>query len=187
VTADADVLARIMRETIALHEQTMLRPQPVVDAAHAIITTIGRGGKLLLFGNGGSAADAQHIAADLVGRFERDRRAFAAIALTTDTSVLTSIGNDVSYEQVFARQIEALGTVGDVAIGISTSGRSPMSMCHQLGAFARAAAVADRPRRRFDRESRRDSHQRAVGLDGTRESPPHAAARDLRDRRKRCG
>jgi D-sedoheptulose 7-phosphate isomerase len=129
VTADADVLARIVRETIVLHERTALQPQPVIDAARAIVTAIGRGGKLLLFGNGGSAADAQHVAAELIGRFERDRRAFAAIALTTDTSVLTSIGNDVSYEQVFARQIEALGSAGDVAMGISTSGRSPNVLC----------------------------------------------------------
>ena len=83
------------------------------------------GGKILLFGNGGSAADAQHLAAEFVNRFDRDRPALAAIALATDGSVLTSIGNDASFEAVFARQIEALGRPGDVAIGITTSGNSP--------------------------------------------------------------
>jgi len=82
-------------------------------------------GKILLFGNGGSAADAQHLAAEFVNRFDRDRPALAAIALATDGSVLTSIGNDASFEAVFARQIEALGRPGDIAIGITTSGGSP--------------------------------------------------------------
>ncbi len=80
---------------------------------------------MFLFGNGGSAADAQHVAAELVGRFERVRRPLAALALSTDTSVITAIGNDEGYERVFARQIEALATEGDVAVAITTSGRSP--------------------------------------------------------------
>ena len=83
------------------------------------------GGKVLTFGNGGSAADAQHFAGELVGRFLRDRPALAAIALTTDPSVVTAIGNDMGYEAVFRRQVEAHGKPGDVAVGISTSGRSP--------------------------------------------------------------
>jgi phosphoheptose isomerase len=83
------------------------------------------GSKVLLFGNGGSAADAQHIAAELVGRFLGERKAMAAIALTTDTSALTAIANDYGYDEVFARQVRALGRAGDVAIGISTSGKSP--------------------------------------------------------------
>src|SRR5579862_9549461 len=83
------------------------------------------GGKLLLFGNGGSAADAQHIAAELVIRYHSDRPAIAAIALTTDTSALTAGANDLGFETVFSRQLEALGRPGDVAVGISTSGRSP--------------------------------------------------------------
>jgi len=86
---------------------------------------LAAGGKVLLFGNGGSAADAQHIAAELVGRFNGDRRALPAIALTTDTSALTAIANDFGYDAVFARQVEALGTKGDVALALSTSGRSP--------------------------------------------------------------
>ncbi len=82
------------------------------------------GHKLLFFGNGGSAADAQHLATELVVRFERDRAPIAALALTTDTSTLTAVGNDLGFEALFARQIEALGRAGDVAIAITTSGRS---------------------------------------------------------------
>src|SRR5580698_4992311 len=83
------------------------------------------GGKILLFGNGGSASDAQHIAAELVIRYHSDRAAIAAIALTTDTSALTAGANDLGFERIFSRQLEALGRPGDVAVGISTSGRSP--------------------------------------------------------------
>ena len=96
----------------------------VVRAAAAITEVLRAGGKVLLFGNGGSAADAQHIAAELVNRFLLDRPALSAIALTTDSSILTSISNDRDYAEVFARQVEALGRPGDVAIGISTSGQS---------------------------------------------------------------
>jgi D-sedoheptulose 7-phosphate isomerase len=88
-------------------------------------SAIRGGGKLLVFGNGGSAADAQHIAAELVIRYHKDRPAIAAIALTTDTSALTAGANDLGFDSVFSRQIEALGRPGDVAVGISTSGRSP--------------------------------------------------------------
>ena len=88
------------------------------------VRAIAAGNKIVLFGNGGSAADAQHLAAELVVRYKRDRVALAAIALTTDTSALTAIGNDLGFDHLFARQVEALGAVGDVAIGISTSGRS---------------------------------------------------------------
>ena len=116
---------RTLLDTIALHERATQSPQPVLDAAAAIIDAFRRGGKLLLFGNGGSASDAQHVAAEFVGRFQRERAAMAAIALTTDTSVLTGIGNDYAFDRVFARQIEALGRKGDVAFGISTSGASP--------------------------------------------------------------
>ena len=113
-------------EAIALHRRVKDGdPQPVLAAAAAIVAALGGGGKLLLFGNGGSAADAQHVAAELVGRFTRERVALAALALTTDTSVLTSVGNDYAFERVFARQVEALGRPGDVALGISTSGASP--------------------------------------------------------------
>ncbi len=94
-------------------------------AADAFAAALRSGRTLLFFGNGGSAADAQHLAAEFVNRFTRDRPALAALALTTDTSVLTSIGNDDDFARIFARQVEALGRPGDVAIGISTSGRSP--------------------------------------------------------------
>jgi len=94
-------------------------------AANLCIYSLNKGNKILLFGNGGSAADAQHIAAELVGRYITDRKGLAAIALTTDTSVLTSIANDFGYLKVFDRQVEALANEGDVVIGISTGGTSP--------------------------------------------------------------
>ena len=90
-----------------------------------IITTIKRHKKILLCGNGGSAADSQHIAAEFIGRFKKERRSFPAIALTTDTSILTAVANDYSFDEIFARQIEGLGERGDLLIGISTSGNSP--------------------------------------------------------------
>jgi D-sedoheptulose 7-phosphate isomerase len=94
-------------------------------AAQAISDSLRAGGKLLIFGNGGSAADAQHIAAEITGRYVIDRRALPAVALTTDTSALTAIANDYGYDHVFARQIEALARPPDIALGISTSGNSP--------------------------------------------------------------
>ena len=93
-------------------------------AAKLCIDCLKNGKKILLFGNGGSAADAQHIAAELVGRYKTERKGLAAIALTTDTSALTAIGNDYGYHRVFDRQVEALANTGDVAIGISTGGSS---------------------------------------------------------------
>jgi D-sedoheptulose 7-phosphate isomerase len=120
----------LIRETV---EQSIALKKAFFDAnaelvaslAHEIARALAGGGKVLLFGNGGSAADAQHIAAELVGRFRRDRRPLAAVALTTDSSILTALANDYGYEQVFARQVRALGRPGDIAIGISTSGNSP--------------------------------------------------------------
>jgi len=97
---------------------------PLEIAAKLCIDSLQNGGKILIFGNGGSAADAQHIAAELVGRYKVERRGLPAIALTTDTSALTSIGNDYGYDQVFDRQVEALANKDDVAIGISTGGSS---------------------------------------------------------------
>ena len=96
----------------------------VETAAQLCINSLNNGGKILIFGNGGSAADAQHIAAELVGRYKVERKGLPAIALTTDTSALTSIGNDYGYNHVFDRQVEALANKGDVAIGISTGGSS---------------------------------------------------------------
>src|SRR5258707_8436334 len=97
----------------------------VVRAAELLVTSIKAGGKVLIFGNGGSAADAQHIAAELLNRLNYDRPPIAAIALTTDTSILTSVGNDSTFDNFFERQFRALGREGDVAIAISTSGQSP--------------------------------------------------------------
>lgn len=98
--------------------------EQIVEIVHQLIKVINRGDKILLFGNGGSAADCQHIAAEFVNRYRIERRPLPALALTTDTSVLTAIGNDYAFEDVFAKQITALGRKGDAVIGISTSGKS---------------------------------------------------------------
>jgi len=123
--ARAAHVTRVLKEAAAAHERMAANTGPVVATAAAIATTLKAGGAVLVFGNGGSAADAQHFAAELVGRFEKERKAYPAIALTTDTSALTAIGNDYGFDRVFARQVDALGKTGDVAIGITTSGNSP--------------------------------------------------------------
>jgi len=97
----------------------------IFEAAGLITMCLRAGGKILFFGNGGSAADAQHLAAEFVGRFVRERAGLPAIAVTTDSSILTAVGNDYGFDQIFARQVQALGRPGDVAIAISTSGNSP--------------------------------------------------------------
>ncbi len=109
---------RGMSEDLDLHAT-------LAQVANACVDALLRGNKILFAGNGGSAADAQHLAGELVSRFNYDRPGLAAFALTTDTSVLTAIGNDYGYEQLFARQVEAVGNAGDVFFGLSTSGRSP--------------------------------------------------------------
>lgn len=114
---------------LAEHQEVMsklaaLLPQ-ISAVADAMRACIARGGKILLMGNGGSAADSQHIAAEIVGRFKKERRGLPAIALTTDTSILTSVGNDYGYEYIFSRQIEALCSPQDLVIGLTTSGNSP--------------------------------------------------------------
>jgi D-sedoheptulose 7-phosphate isomerase len=115
-----------LEESMEAKKRVIEKSVPILESiAEVLIKALKNGNKILLFGNGGSAADSQHIAAEMVGRFLRERKALPAIALTTDTSILTSIGNDYSFDRVFARQIEALGEAGDVAIGISTSGNSP--------------------------------------------------------------
>ena len=98
--------------------------EDVIEAADALAGAFARGGKLLAFGNGGSAADAQHLAAELVNRFILERPPLPALALTTDTSIITAIGNDYSFGEVFSKQVKALGEKGDIALGISTSGSS---------------------------------------------------------------
>jgi len=118
----------MLKNCLEAHIETAKKMQyllPLVeDSAKFCIESLKNGGKVLIFGNGGSAADAQHIAAELSGRFKKERKALAGIALTTDTSALTAIGNDYGYEFVFSRQVEALCNKNDVVIGISTSGNS---------------------------------------------------------------
>lgn len=117
---------RMFRESAEVMLRFAEENTPRIEVvARRMAEVLRAGGKLLFFGNGGSAADAQHLAAEFVNRFLRDRGALAAVALTTDTSALTSIGNDLGFDQVFARQVEALARPGDLVVAISTSGRSP--------------------------------------------------------------
>src|SRR5215467_735273 len=131
MTEQVDLSQRVIlaiRESIAAKERLASSADvvPVIArVSEILIAVLRKGDKVLLFGNGGSAADAQHIAAEFVGRFAFDRPALPALALSVNTSSVTAIGNDYGFEKVFSRQIEALGRSGDVAIGISTSGNSP--------------------------------------------------------------
>jgi len=116
---------KIFAESIEVKQETLKKNLPqIVRAAEMIISALKSGHKLFFCGNGGSAADSQHIAAEFVGRFQKERKAWPAIALTTDSSALTALGNDYSFDIVFSRQLQALGQKGDVLIGISTSGNS---------------------------------------------------------------
>ena len=138
-TTDArEVIARTLDAAIALHQHVRsMDHEPVIRAAEEIGRAVAAGRTVLTFGNGGSAADAQHFAAELVGRFIRERAGMAAVALTADTSVLTSVANDYGFDRVFARQIEALGHPGDVAVAISTSGRSANVVAAMAAATSR--------------------------------------------------
>ena len=123
-------LSEFFKAGLAEHHDVARRTEAALSGAFAGWSTacarsVRGSGKMLLFGNGGSAADAQHLATELTVRYKKNRAAIAAIALTTDTSALTAVGNDLGFDMVFSRQIEALGRPGDVAIAISTSGRSP--------------------------------------------------------------
>ena len=123
-----DLIGAHLAQSLAALERTTQDAELRAAArgiAAAIVAALRSANKLLIIGNGGSAADAQHIAAEIVGRYKQDRPAYAAIALTTDTSALTAIANDYGFEQVFARQVEGLGQRGDVLLALSTSGRSP--------------------------------------------------------------
>jgi D-sedoheptulose 7-phosphate isomerase len=106
------------------YQAAQLLSKPIAQATEALLACVTNGGKVLVCGNGGSAADAQHFAAEFVGRYERERPELAAIALTTDSSILTAIANDHDFSQIFAKQVRALGTGGDVLVAISTSGNS---------------------------------------------------------------
>ena len=136
-SAHADFVAQTLAEAARLHGASAPAAGPAAAAAGAMVTALRSGGRILACGNGGSAADAQHFAAELVGRFERERAAMAAIALTTDTSILTALANDYDFTMVFARQVEALGRPGDVLLGVSTSGGS----ANVLAAFETARAA----------------------------------------------
>ena len=121
------LVVETLRSTARLHAALADGPvaADIERAGALLVEVVGGGGQVLAFGTGGSAADAPHFVAELVGRFERTRRGWPAVALTVDTAVLTSVGNDFGFDAVFARQVEALGRPGDLAIGITTSGRSP--------------------------------------------------------------
>jgi len=119
------IIQKIFAESIAVKQKTLdANHRQIAQAAKVILACLHKGGKVLLFGNGGSAADSQHMAAEFIGRFQKERRSIPAIALTTDTSILTALANDYSYDIVFSRQIEGLGCAKDVAIGFTTSGNS---------------------------------------------------------------
>ena len=115
--------------------------KPIADAVDALMGCITAGGKLMVCGNGGSASDAQHFAAEFVGRFERERPGLAALALTTDTAILTAIGNDYDFNAIFSKQVQALGTPGDVLIAISTSGNSANVLAAVEAAHAKDMTV----------------------------------------------
>lgn len=128
--------------SIATKQQALaLLQEPIVQAAQRVLVAVQQDGKILSCGNGGSAGDAQHFSSEMLNRFEQERRGLPAIALTTDTSTLTSIANDYSYERVFARQVEALGRKGDVLLAISTSGNSANVNCAIEAAHARGMQV----------------------------------------------
>lgn len=131
-----------LRESIVAHQNMLNGPIPtLVQVTRTFVTAIRTGHKILLFGNGGSAADAQHVAAELVGRFAQDSEPWAAIALTTDSSVLTCVGNDWEYAEIFSRQVRALAKPGDVVVGISTSGHSLNVLRGLIAGRARSATT----------------------------------------------
>lgn len=114
-----------IEQSIAVKQASMSLADDIGAAARLIVTSLESGGKILSCGNGGSAADAQHFSGELLGRFESDRRSLPAVALTTDTSTITAVGNDYDYGEIFARQVAGLGCPGDVLLAITTSGSSP--------------------------------------------------------------
>lgn len=121
-----NIITTILEDSIRIKQQAIMEQMDaLIAAADMLVTCVASGHKILLFGNGGSAADAQHIAAEFINRFQIERHPLPALALTTDTSIITSIGNDYSFDQIFEKQIQALGKRDDVAWGISTSGNSP--------------------------------------------------------------
>lgn len=126
-TAQRALVIETLETTARIHAALAAGPavEAIAGAGDALVRVLAAGGQVLAFGNGGSAADAQHFVAELVGRFVRERRGYPAVALTTDPSIVTAVSNDFGFEAVFARQVEALGRAGDLAVGITTSGNSP--------------------------------------------------------------
>jgi D-sedoheptulose 7-phosphate isomerase len=123
---DAEGIRRLVAQSVALKEKFFAENAPLLlEVGTELAETLHRGGRVLAFGNGGSAADAQHLVSELVGHFEKERSGLSALALAADPSVVTSVGNDMGFEAIFRRQVEAHGRPGDVAVGITTSGRSP--------------------------------------------------------------
>jgi D-sedoheptulose 7-phosphate isomerase len=144
MAADLRALAEgVIRTSVATQQSLLESPtlDAILEAGEMIARSLASGGTVLLFGNGGSAADASHIAAELLGRFQRERRALPAVALADSQSTLTAIANDYGFEHVFARQIEALGRAGDVAIAISTSGASANVLAGARAARERGLAT----------------------------------------------
>lgn len=152
------MIEKIIAEHVAVMNAIREHCQPDIEEFATICrSTLDAGGKVLFCGNGGSAADSQHLAAELVGRFQKERRGLPGIALTTDTSILTAVGNDYGFDRVFSRQVEALARIGDVVVGLSTSGNSPnvvkaLEAAKDIGAFTvgltgrdggRLAAISD--------------------------------------------
>lgn len=146
----AGIINRMLEQRIQQHfidsadlkyqaAQTLCKP--IEQAVQAVLACVTSGGKVLACGNGGSAADAQHFAAEFVGRFERERPELGAIALTTDSSILTALANDYAFEQVFAKQVRALGHAGDVLLALSTSGNSPNVLAAVAAAHEREMSV----------------------------------------------
>jgi D-sedoheptulose 7-phosphate isomerase len=132
IAMDKNIIERLRQrasqhflDSIAVKQEAeKVLPESVAQGVVAMVDCLRSGGKVMACGNGGSAADAQHFAAELIGRFERERQELAAIALTTDTSILTAVGNDYGYDEVFSKQVRGLGKKGDILLGISTSGNS---------------------------------------------------------------
>src|SRR5262245_39335649 len=185
---DVEAIRRIAADSLALKQRFFETSAPLLlEAGQRLSACLKSGGKVLTFGNGGSAADAQHLAGELVGRFRRDRAGLPALALTTDPSIITAVGNDLGYDQVFRRQVEAHGRRGDAAVGISTSGSSPNVVEALVLARARVAPASGLHRRwrRPSRLSRRRADRRAEpGRPAHPGSARDGGAHPLRDRRR---
>lgn len=139
MNAHASEIANILRDSASLHNRLAENTEEIQHAVEVLLNEMEDGGTLYVMGNGGSAADAQHLAGELVGRFELERAALRCVALTTDTSIITSVGNDYGIEDIFTRQVEGLVTGDDAVMGISTSGTSPnvvnaLMLAHKRGA-----------------------------------------------------